>query len=154
MQHSEQPTHSLDLGFCFDAATRRKCSPSKSAWSIFHLEVAFQRHVLEPVFLRLKLYIVFVQVNKQLRAAQSQVSCHVVPTVRLQFVSILTVENIFQIFSQMILVCIGDGILMLDLVRLTLGFVSLEHGIQDNVRIPEGSVVAKIEWSLSAVSFR
>ena len=55
---------------------------------------------------------------------------------------------IFEIFSQTILVCIGDGILMLDLVRLTLGFVYLEHGIHDNVRIPKGSVVAEFEWSL------
>ena len=83
-----------------------------------------QRHVLGPVFLCLELEIIFAQVNKQLRVAQSQVSCHVVPTVRLQVVSILTVENIFEIFSQTILVCIGDDILMLDLVRLTRGVVT------------------------------
>ena len=110
----------------------------------FCQEVALQRHVLGPVFLRLELCIVFVQVNQQLRAAQSRVSCHV-PTVRLQFVSILAVENISEIFSRTTLVCIGDCILMLEIVRLTL---SLEHGIQDNGRILEGSVVAKIEWSL------
>ena len=56
-----------------------------------------------------------VQVNQQCRAAQSQVSCHVVPTVRLQFVSILAVENISEIFSRTTLVCIGDCILCLTL---------------------------------------
>ena len=60
----------------------------------------------------LELYIVFVQVYKQLRAVQSQMSCHVVPTVRLQFVSILAVKNFFEIFSQTILICIGEGILI------------------------------------------